>query len=509
VVSDQREPTEGAVMSAPKELSRRPLASFIGTSVIGLVLVVALVIACAALIMLMETTWPPLERFDRGAAALVDRTVERQSPAATGFAVIMALGGNVVMWWLATVTAAGMVLRRQLRLAVFLMVTGLGALALAPLIKLVVAGLPWERPALAMPGNAFPSGHAINAVVFYGALLLVFLPAVPRHLRGVTAGLVAAMVVAIGLTQAALGVHYASDIVGGWICGLTWLAVTTYAFRRWRTVLGRDPRPLGDGLEPDAASVLAPGHVIHMRHPVRTAAVVLVSAMVVAATLVGLGLLVATVSPGFDDAVPRWLAAHRTAPLDRLAGLLSWAGNPKAILSIGLVIAPLAIGCVHRWRPAAYLAVLMAGEFVVVLTIAAIVRRPIPAVPQVGDDVPGSGFPAGPTAATVCLYGALAVILVPRTRPRGWLRRLTLVVVVAVPAGVALSGLYRGAYRPLDIAGAVLLALAWLAVVTFAFDPNVDLHTPPPVPVAGGSDVSASASSPAGTLLTGHSGTGG
>jgi hypothetical protein len=43
------------------------------------------------------------------------------------------------------------------------------------------------------------------------------------------------------------------------------------------------------------------------------------------------------------------------------------------------VIAPLAIGCVHRWRPAAYLAVLMAGEFVIVLTIAAIVRQPIPA----------------------------------------------------------------------------------------------------------------------------------
>jgi undecaprenyl-diphosphatase len=497
-------------MSAPNELSRRPLVSFVGRSVIGLVLVVAVVTACAAVMVLMETTWPILEQVDRGAAALVDRTVDRQSPAATAFAVIMALGGNVVMWWLATVTAAGMVLRRQLRLAVFLVVTGFGALALAPLVKLVVGGLPWDRPVLAMPGNTFPSGHAVNAVVFYGALLLVFLPAVPRRLRGLTVGLVATMVVAIGLTQAALGVHYASDIVGGWVCGLAWLAVTTYAFRRWRLALGRDRRPLGEGLEPDAASVLAPGHVVHMRHPERAAAVVLASALIVAAALVGLGLLVAGVSPGFDDAVPRWLAAHRTAPLDRLAGVLSWAGNPKAILSIGLVIAPLAIGCVHRWRPAAYLAVLMAGEFVIVLTIAAIVRRPIPAVAQLGDDVPGSGFPAGPTAAAVCLYGALAVILVPRTRPTGWLRRLTLAVVIVVPAGVALSGLYRGAYRPLDVAGAVLLAVTWLAVVTFALDPNVDLHTPPPaVPVAVEPDVPASASLPAGTMLTGRSDIGG
>src|SRR3954454_22068932 len=104
-------------MSAPNELSRRPLVSFFGRSVIGLVLVVAGVSACAAVMVLMETTWPILEELDRGAAALVDRTVDRQSPAATAFAVIMALGGNVGMWWLDTVDAGGMGLGRQARLA--------------------------------------------------------------------------------------------------------------------------------------------------------------------------------------------------------------------------------------------------------------------------------------------------------------------------------------------------------------------------------------------------------
>src|SRR3954449_278528 len=152
----------------------------------------------------------------------------------------------------------------------------------------------------------------------------------------------------------------------------------------------------------------------------------------------------------------------------------------------------------------------MAGQFVIVLTIAAIVRRPAPTVAHLGDAVPGSGFPAGPTAAALCLYGALAVILVPRTRRGGWLRRLTMAVVVVVPAGVALSGLYRGAYRPLDVAGAVLLAMIWLAVATFALDPNVDLHTPPPaVPVAVEPDALAPASVPARTRLTGHSDIGG
>jgi hypothetical protein len=75
---------------------------------------------------------------------------------------------------------------------------------------------------------------------------------------------------------------------------------------------------------------------------------------------------------------------------------------------------------------------------------------------------------------------------------------------------VALSGLYRCAYRPLDVAGAVLLAVTWLAVVTFALDPNVDLHTPPPpVPVAAEPDMPVPASVPDGTPLTGRSDTGG
>jgi hypothetical protein len=60
------------------------------------------------------------------------------------------------------------------------------------------------------------------------------------------------------------------------------------------------------------------------------------------------------------------------------------------------------------------------------------------------------------------------------------------------------------------VAGAVLLAVTWLAVVTFALDPNVDLHTPPPaVPVALEPDAAASASLPAGTMLTGRSDIGG
>jgi undecaprenyl-diphosphatase len=463
---------------------RRPAVRFAGRVVAGLVILVTAASAGAMAMAMMQRGWPVLEDLDRASGATMDRILEGRPVPSTVFGVVAALGGNTVMWWLATVTAAGMLLRRQPRLAAFLAVTGIGALVTGVLVKILVDRLPPDRPyPVTAARNAFPSVHAINAVVFYGALLLVFLPVIPRRLRAVSAGLVAVLVAAVGFARAVLGVQYGSDIVGGWIIGLAWLGVTTYAFRRWRAETGRATHPLADGLEPEAASVLAPQKVVHLQHPARAAAVLIACAVVVAAVVAGLGLLVARAAPGFDDAVPRWLAAHRTGGLDRAGAVLGWAGSPKAILSLGLVIAPLAIGCVHRWRPAAYLAALMAGELVLVLGIAQLVDRPVPAVARAAGELPGSAFPAGSAAASVCLFGALAVILVPRTRRGGWLRRATFVVVIAAPAGVAVAGVYRGAYRPMDVAGAVALALLWLAAATFVLDPNVDLHQPPALPL--------------------------
>jgi undecaprenyl-diphosphatase len=458
-----------------------PAARFAARAVLGVAVVVAAVgVAAAAMEMLMLRGWPALSHVDRSTAAVLDRVLEDRPVAFTVFSVLTALGGNVVMWWLATVTAAGMVLRRQPRLAAYLAVTGVGALVVALLVRLVVRWLPPDRPdAETTARSAFPSGHAINAVVFYGALLLVFLPVIPRRLRAMSIVALSALVAAIGFARAAVGVQYASDILGGWIVGLAWLAVMTYAFRRWRAETGRERRPLLDGLEPEAAAVLAPQKVVHMRHPGRAALLLLGSAVVVGGVVLGFGFLVAWMAPPFDEGVPRWFASHHNSTMDGTTAVLAWAGNPKAIVSIGLVIAPLAIGCVHRWRPAVYVAALIAGEFTLVLTIATVVARPVPAGARPVVSLPAAAFPAGPTAATVCLFGALAVILVPRTRPRGPLRRATLAVAVAVPAGVAAAGLYRGVYRPLDIAGAVLLGLLWLAAATLVLDPNVDLHEPP------------------------------
>src|SRR3712207_7904626 len=55
-----------------------------------------------------------------------------------------------------------------------------------------------------------------------------------RSYRRAVIGSVAALVVVIGVTRVALGVHYLSDVLGGWALGVAWLGVTAFAFRRDR-----------------------------------------------------------------------------------------------------------------------------------------------------------------------------------------------------------------------------------------------------------------------------------
>lgn len=73
---------------------------------------------------------------------------------------------------------------------------------------------------------SYPSGHAELSLFFYGAVALWF---VLPHLRGaaryIALGICAALPLAIAASRPALGVHYVTDLVGGWLLAGAWLAV--------------------------------------------------------------------------------------------------------------------------------------------------------------------------------------------------------------------------------------------------------------------------------------------
>jgi undecaprenyl-diphosphatase len=78
---------------------------------------------------------------------------------------------------------------------------------------------------------SFPSGHSTSAMVFYLTAALVLSQGSRWRHAAVAAGLL--MAVLIGLSRVMLGVHWPSDVVGGWAFGLLWVMVTLRLAQRW------------------------------------------------------------------------------------------------------------------------------------------------------------------------------------------------------------------------------------------------------------------------------------
>lgn len=76
------------------------------------------------------------------------------------------------------------------------------------------------------PGLSFPSGHSMAAVAFYGYGIWL----VQSGVCGISPGVVvdmtlACVILAIGVSRIYLGVHYASDVLGGFCLAFVWLVL--------------------------------------------------------------------------------------------------------------------------------------------------------------------------------------------------------------------------------------------------------------------------------------------
>lgn len=212
------------------------------------------------LLFLVEAKWPPLLHADGAARDGLNGVALGHRGFVTAMEVLSTIGS----WWvylIAFVAVVGWLLQRRLaRLALFVAVT----VAVSPLLNELVKVLVHRaRPVLPDPvthaeGASFPSGHAQAAVVGYSVLLLVFLPVLRGWIRSVTVTAATLMVLAIGFSRVALGVHFVSDVLAGYILGAAWVASMVAVFNVWRRESGQPPADPMEGLEPENAPVLDP-----------------------------------------------------------------------------------------------------------------------------------------------------------------------------------------------------------------------------------------------------------
>ena len=195
-----------------------------------------------------------LVRLDTSAAKSLHGWAQ-ESPGPIGvLKALSVLGSPVWLFAIAGVAAAVLWRLGRPRSVLFLAVTAVSGGLLNTAVKIAVNR---PRPSLVDPvatadGRSFPSGHATSSTIVYGALVLVLLPLLARRWRPAAAAAVAVLVVAIGFSRLALGVHYLSDVLGGHVLGMAWLLASVAAFRLWRSERAVRTGGAG-GVEPQVA----------------------------------------------------------------------------------------------------------------------------------------------------------------------------------------------------------------------------------------------------------------
>jgi undecaprenyl-diphosphatase len=147
------------------------------------------------------------------------------------------IGQPQVLFVVCLILVVGLWFKRRAE-AVALAIAGLGAVGLNFVLKDAFARARpelWQR-IVDVRYYSFPSGHAMVSMVIYtfiGYLLIAHL----RQGRFLVAALAVVLIGAIGLSRLYLGVHWPTDVLGGYAAGFVWVmtcVVGLQVWHRWR-----------------------------------------------------------------------------------------------------------------------------------------------------------------------------------------------------------------------------------------------------------------------------------
>lgn len=165
---------------------------------------------------------------------ITDFIISFRTPELNKFFQFITDTGDVYAYLIAVILAAAFFFwifrswKFILQLLFILILSGLSNIALKNAID---RSRPGIEHLVVVKTLSYPSGHAMSAMAFYGFLIyLLFQIKMPGWVRLFLTILFSSLILAIGISRVYLGVHFPSDVAGGYIAGLIWVAFCIILF---------------------------------------------------------------------------------------------------------------------------------------------------------------------------------------------------------------------------------------------------------------------------------------
>ena len=226
--------------SAPHGTATKDIAARAGVRLLlGLLGALAVAVVAVPLAVLVRSEYAPLVALDRDVSSAAERAVDGSVLLLRAAQVVTYLGDPLLITLASALLALVLWRRGHARLALYVLAARIGSLVLSQGLKHLVdrARPVFEGPVATALGPSFPSGHALGSAVFWTTTAVLVLPHVRRPRRALLAAVLVAVLVAA--SRVLLGVHYLSDVSGGFLLGLGWAGVCTAVFAAERAERGR------------------------------------------------------------------------------------------------------------------------------------------------------------------------------------------------------------------------------------------------------------------------------
>ncbi len=141
--------------------------------------------------------------------------------------------GGAIFLIVVTIVLFILIKNKKIRLSIFsnlVIITILNQL----LKRILQRPRPTEYRIIEETGYSFPSGHSMISMAFYGYLIyLIYKYAKNKYVKWISIVLLSILICAIGISRIYLGVHYTSDVLGGFLISISYLIIYISAVNKF------------------------------------------------------------------------------------------------------------------------------------------------------------------------------------------------------------------------------------------------------------------------------------